>query len=526
MTTSAPNAIRLGLRPNLAQFSLLVVVNAFVGAMVGLERTILPAIAEQDFHLAARTAVLSFIVVFGVVKALTNYFAGQLSDSVGRKRVLVGGWLVALPVPFLLMWAPSWSWVLFANALLGASQGLTWSTTVIMKIDLAGPERRGLAMGLNEFAGYGAVALSALATGYIAAAYGLRPQPFYLGIAFAAIGLVLSALLVRETHGHAYHEAKNHSASAPAATLSQREIFLRTSFGDRNLSSISQAGLVNNLNDGMAWGLFPLFYAAAGLSLERIGWLAAIYPGVWGIGQLFTGALSDRIGRKWLIAGGMWVQAIGIALIVLSTHLRGFAAGAALLGAGTAMVYPTLLAAIADVAHPTWRASSVGVYRLWRDFGYAVGALLAGVTADLLGVEAAIWLVAAVTFASGVVVAVRMRETRAMAKGTDRECISVAEVQGRLRRGEGIAIVDVRSSEEFAASHIDGAVNIPLDALSTEFPRLRTAPAVVTVCSGGGGRSDKAAQLLRKHGLVSVWSLCGGVREWQEQLMRAKGARS
>ena len=409
---TASRDVRLGLGPNLAQFTLLVVVNAFVGAMVGLERTILPAIAERDFHLAARTAVLSFIVVFGITKALTNYFAGRLSDRVGRKRVLVGGWLVAVPVPFLLMWAPSWGSVLFANALLGASQGLTWSTTVTMKIDLAGPERRGLAIGVNEFAGYGAVALSALATGYVASTYGLRPQPFYLGIAFVAIGLLLSALLVRESHAHVHHEAKHHAAPVPAGAPSQREIFLRTSFLDRELSAISQAGLVNNLNDGMAWGLFPVFYAAAGLSLEKIGWLAAIYPAVWGVGQLFTGALSDRVGRKWLIAGGMWVQAVGIALIVLSSQLAGFAVGAALLGSGTAMVYPTLLAAIADIAHPSWRASSVGVYRLWRDMGYAVGALLAGITADALGVHAAIWLVAGLTFASGSVVAIRMRETR------------------------------------------------------------------------------------------------------------------
>ncbi len=411
-TCEVAPSIQLGLRANLAQFSLLVVVNALVGAMIGLERTILPAIAEQEFHIVARAAVLSFIVVFGVVKALTNYFAGRLSDAVGRKAVLVSGWLIAVPVPFLLMWAPSWNWILAANILLGVSQGLTWSTTVIMKIDLAGPARRGLAMGLNEFAGYSAVALSALATGYVAAAYGLRPQPFYLGIAFAMIGLLLSALLVRETQGHMRHEAKNHGTPAHVATRSQREVFLSTSFLDRNLSSISQAGLVNNLNDGMAWGLFPIFYAAAGLSLERIGWLAAIYPAVWGVGQLFTGALSDRVGRKWLIAGGMWVQAAGIALIVLSTKFLGFAAGATLLGAGTAMVYPTLLAAIGDIAHPAWRASSVGVYRLWRDLGYAVGALLAGVTADALGLHAAIWLVAAVTFASGVVVALRMRETR------------------------------------------------------------------------------------------------------------------
>ena len=402
--------VRLGLGPNLAQFSLLVVVNAFVGAMVGLERSILPAIAGQDFHLAARAAVLSFIVVFGITKALTNYLAGRFSDAVGRKTVLVTGWLVATPVPFLLMWAPTWGWVLFANVLLGVSQGLTWSTTVIMKIDLAGPERRGLAMGLNEFAGYLAVALSALATGHVAAAYGLRPQPFYLGVGFAVIGLGLSAILVRETHGHARHEARNHAPEE--TTPSQRQVFLRTSFTDRELSSVSQAGLVNNLNDGMAWGLFPLFFAAAGMSLQQIGWLAAIYLGVWGAAQLVTGALSDRIGRKWLIAGGMWVQAVGITVVVISSRFAGFAVGGVLLGVGTAMVYPTLLAAIGDVAHPTWRASSVGVYRLWRDLGYAVGALLAGVTADALGVPAAIWLVAAVTFASGLVVATRMRETR------------------------------------------------------------------------------------------------------------------
>jgi MFS family permease len=408
-TAAARAEVRLGLGANLAQFSLLVVVNAFVGAMVGLERSILPAIAEQDFHLAARSAVLSFIVVFGITKALTNYLAGRFSDAVGRKTVLVAGWLVATPVPFLLMWAPTWSWVLFANVLLGVSQGLTWSTTVIMKIDLAGPERRGLAMGLNEFAGYLAVALSALATGHVAAAYGLRPQPFFLGVAFVLVGLGLSTVLVRETHGHARYEARNQAAHAMP---SQRQVFVRTSFTDRELSSVSQAGLVNNLNDGMAWGLFPLFFAGAGMSLEEIGWLAAIYPGVWGVGQLATGALSDRVGRKWLIAGGMWVQAAGIAIVVVLRGFAGFAGGGVLLGVGTAMVYPTLLAAIGDVAHPTWRASSVGVYRLWRDLGYAVGALLAGVTADTLGVPAAIWLVAAVTFASGMVVATRMRETR------------------------------------------------------------------------------------------------------------------
>lgn len=405
-----PDSIRLGLRENLGQFSLLVLVNAFVGAMVGLERTILPPLAEQEFHLAAKTAVLSFIVVFGVAKALTNYLAGRWSDRVGRKHVLVAGWLVATPVPFLLMWAPDWSWVLVANALLGASQGLTWSTTVIMKIDLVGPRRRGLAMGLNEFAGYLAVAGSALLTGWIAARYGLRPRPFYAGVVFVLAGLLLSVLFVRETKAHVATEARPHD-EAGIAVPSQREIFVRTSVGDRDLSSISQAGLVNNLNDGMAWGLFPLLFVGARMDLAQTGLLAALYPGTWGLAQLWTGALSDRIGRKWLIAVGMWVQATGIVCVVLAHGFAGFAAGAVLLGLGTAMVYPTLLAAIGDVAAPRWRASAVGVYRFWRDLGYAIGAVIAGVTADLLGLSGAMWTVAAITFASGVVVAVRMRET-------------------------------------------------------------------------------------------------------------------
>jgi MFS family permease len=401
--------LRLGLRENLAQFTLLVVVNAFVGAMIGMERSILPAIAEQEFHIVARTAVLSFIVVFGITKALTNYLAGRWSDRFGRKQILVGGWLFAIPVPFLLMWAPSWNWILFANVLLGISQGLTWSTTVIMKIDLVGAKRRGLAMGLNEFAGYFAVAGSALATGWLAARYGLRPEPFYLGIGFVALGLGLSLFAVKETRHHVAHEAQQ--VGAPAATLSPREVFWLTTWRDRNLASVSQAGLVNNLNDGMAWGLFPLFFAAAHLDIDQIGMLAAIYPATWGVAQIFTGALSDRVGRKWLIAGGMWVQAIGIAVIVLAGGFAGFALGCTLLGVGTAMVYPTLLAAIGDVAHPSWRASAVGVYRLWRDLGYAVGAVLAGLTADALGLAAAMWVVAALTLASGLQVALRMQET-------------------------------------------------------------------------------------------------------------------
>jgi MFS family permease len=398
--------VRLGLRENAAQFALLVLVNAFVGAMLGMERSILPAIADQEFHLAARTAVLSFIVVFGLSKAVTNYLAGRLADNFGRKYVLVAGWVIAVPVPFMLMWGPSWNWILAANLLLGVSQGFTWSTTVFMKIDLVGPERRGLAMGLNEFAGYVALAGAALITGWIAARTGLRPHPFYPGVGFVVCGLGLSAILVRETAAHVALESQSRRSTSDVP--SAKEVFRRTTWADRNLSTISQAGLVNNLNDGMAWGLFPLVFAMANMSLDRIGLLAAIYPATWGIVQLGTGALSDRVGRKWLIASGMWVQAIGIGVVIVSAGFGGFATGGALLGVGTAMVYPTLLAAIGDVAGSSWRASSVGVYRLWRDFGYVIGGLLAGLTADFVGVSAAMWLVAAMTLASGVVVAVRM----------------------------------------------------------------------------------------------------------------------
>ncbi len=371
MTAADQPRVQLGLRHNLAQFGLLVGVNALVGGMIGQERTVLPLLAEDVFGITAFTAALTFIVAFGITKAITNFFAGTLSDRIGRKPVLVAGWLIGVPVPLLLIWAPTWGWIVFANVLLGMNQGFTWSTTVIMKIDLVGPERRGFAMGLNEAAGYGAVALTALATGFIAQEYGLRPEPFFLGLAYAGLGLALSSVFVRETRHHAHLEAANHVTTNDSLhdALSTREIFMLTSFRERALSSCSQAGLVNNLNDGLAWGLFPLFFADAGLSVGRIGILAAIYPAIWGIGQLITGGLSDRIGRKRLIAGGMLTQAVAIAWIAASSGFGAWAAGAALLGVGTAMVYPTLLAAIGDVAHPRWRARSVGVYRLWRDAG-------------------------------------------------------------------------------------------------------------------------------------------------------------
>lgn len=410
---STPGAVRLGLRENLGQFCLLVGVNALVGGMLGEERTVLPLIATRVFHLHAYSAVLAYIVAFGVVKAATNFFAGTISERAGRKPVLVTGWLVAVPVPFLLAWGPGWTWIIAANVLLGVSQGLTWSTTVIMKIDLVGPARRGLAMGLNEAAGYGAVAVTALATGFIAARAGLRPDPFFLGMAFAGLGLGLSAVFVRETRGHARHEAASHVAASAdlRGGLTTRQVLVLTSFREKALSAASQAGLVNNLNDGLAWGIFPLLFAQAGLSVSRIGILVALYPAVWGAGQLATGALSDRWGRKWLIAAGMWTQAAAIGLIAAVHGFWPWAAGTVLLGTGTAMVYPVLLAAIGDVAHPAWRASAVGVYRLWRDAGFAVGALLAGAIADAFGLAAAIWAVAAITAASGAVVAARMYET-------------------------------------------------------------------------------------------------------------------
>jgi MFS family permease len=407
--TRASIGVRLGLRANLAQFGLLVAVNALVGGMVGQERTVLPLLAERTFGLQAFTSTLTFILAFGAVKAATNFAAGTLSDRYGRKPVLVAGWLIGLPVPLLLIWAPSWSWVVVANVLLGVNQGLTWSATVIMKIDLAGPQRRGLAMGLNEAAGYGAVALTALVTGWIAAEHGLRPGPFLLGLAYAALGLGLSTVFVRESRGHAHQEAAD--TTAPNDPLSIREVFARTSVREPALSAVCQAGMVNNLNDGLAWGLFPILFADQGLGAASIGTLVALYPAVWGLGQLATGPLSDRWGRKGLIVAGMLTQSAAIASVAMATSFGAWAVATAMLGLGTAMVYPTLLAAIGDVAHPSWRASAVGVYRLWRDSGFAIGALVAGIIADLVSLEAAVWAVAALTAASGLVVAIRMYET-------------------------------------------------------------------------------------------------------------------
>jgi MFS family permease len=399
--------VRLGLRENLGQFSLLVLVNAFVGGMVGLERTVVPLIGSEEFGLVLRTAIFSFIVTFGLVKAFSNLFAGGLADRFGRKKVLVAGWILGVPVPFAIMLAPSWGWIVAANVLLGLNQGLAWSTTVLMKVDLVGPENQGLAVGLNEFAGYLAVGLTALATGYLASTYGLRPEPFYLGVAYALAGLMISLFFVRDTREHVQLEIEQHPPEP--IPLGFREVFVRTSFKDRNLFACSQAGLVNNLNDGMSWGVFPLFFASFGLGVERIGILKAVYPAVWGMLQVFTGPLSDHWGRKGLIVGGMWIQATGIFITVATRSFEWWLLGSLLLGLGTAMVYPTLIAAVSDNSHPAWRARSLSVYRFWRDIGYAIGALCAGIIADLFGISWAIGSVGAVTLLSGTVVALYMR---------------------------------------------------------------------------------------------------------------------
>jgi MFS family permease len=400
--------VRLGLKENWRQFTLLVLVNAFVGGMVGLERTVVPLVGPQEFGLVLRTAVFSFIISFGVVKALSNLFSGSLADRFGRKTVLVAGWALGVPVPFMIMVAPSWGWIVVANVLLGANQGLAWSMTVLMKIDLVGPRQRGLATGLNEFAGYLAVGLTALATGYLASVYGLRPEPFYLGVAYAILGLLISIFLVRDTGEHVRLEMESHPRKPDP--LNFREVFARTSFKDRNLFAASQAGLVNNLNDGMSWGVLPLFFSTFGLGVGRIGILKAVYPAVWGVLQVVTGPLSDRWGRKGLIVAGMWVQAAGIFVTVLTRNFQWWLLGSVLLGLGTAMVYPSLIAAVSDASHPSWRARSLSVYRFWRDLGYAVGALTAGIIADVFGLSWAIGSVGALTFLSGAVVVVSMRE--------------------------------------------------------------------------------------------------------------------
>lgn len=396
--------VKLGLKENWKQFSLLVMMNAFVGGMVGLERSILPEIAEQEFGLAVKSAILSFIVVFGITKALTNYFTGALANRFGRKNLLILGWIMAIPVPFLLMYAENWNWIIMANAFLGINQGLAWSSTVVMKIDLVGEKDRGFAMGLNEFAGYLAVAMVAFLTGYVASEYGLRPYPFYIGIAFIILGLGSSIFLVKDTVQHASKEAQQSSV------LRLKNIFWETTWRNRNLGSISQAGLINNLNDGMVWGIFPLLLAQEDFSLKDIGIITAIYPAVWGLGQLFTGRMADKYPKKELLFQGMLMQSFALCAFFYADTTIHYGILSAILGWGTAMVYPTFLAAIAENTHPSDRPKSIGVFRLWRDLGYAVGAILTGIIADLFDISTSIILIAILTFLSAIIIKVRMED--------------------------------------------------------------------------------------------------------------------
>lgn len=414
MTSSAhPSGPRLGLRENAPpQFALLVAVNALVGGMVGQQQTTLPLLAEQVFGLAGYSFVFAYVAVFGIAKAASNYVAGIFSDRYGRKPVLLAGWLFGLPVPLLIMWAPSWEWIILANLFLGINQGLAWSTTVTMKIDLVGPKQRGLAMGLNEAAGYLAVSVTSMAAGWIAAEHGLRPAPFLLGLAYAVIALVVVSLFVRETRGFVELEAAAPEPSQSRATgLSNAQIFTLVSWRDRALSSASLAGMANNLNFGLSWGVFPLLFAGAGLRLGQVGLLVALYPLVWGFGQLATGWLSDHLGRKPLVTAGMFLQAAALAVIAASHAMPGWAAGTMLLGLGSALVYPALLAVIGDVAAPEWRGRAVGIYRVWRDLGYTAGALLGGLVADAVGLSSAVWAAAGLSTAVGMVVAYRLFET-------------------------------------------------------------------------------------------------------------------
>jgi len=495
--------VRLGLKENWKQFALLVVVNAFVGGMIGMERTIIPQFAELEFGVASKTAVLSFITGFGLAKAIANYYTGRLANHFGRRNLLLFGWLMAIPIPFMLIHAPSWNFVIFTNVLLGISQGLTWSSTVVMKIDLVGEKNRGLAMGLNEFAGYFAVGVVAFLTGYVANHYGVTPYPFYIAVFISIGGFVVTAFWVKDTRGfvHKEHETDH--------TAPLNNVFLETTFKNKTLSSVTQAGLVNNLNDGMIWGLLPIVLVSLNFNYENVGIVAAIYPTVWGIGQLFTGKMADHYSKKAMLFWGMLLQGGAILLIPFSTDIVLLASISAILGVGTALVYPTFLSTIAQATSPKQRAESIGTFRLWRDLGYAFGAVLSGVIADAFGIEYAIFLIGGLTVLSSAVIKVRMPENIK----TIKECIEVDEVKRALEANRKIQIIDVRSKEEYEQGRIPNAINLSLQELRGRTPKLDRRFQFVLACGKGGGRSAEGAKLLNAYGLSASW-LCGGTKRW------------
>jgi len=496
----------LGLRANWKQFTLLVIVNAFVGGMVGIERTVLPVLAELEFGIASHAAALSFIMAFGVSKALANYFTGRLAGRYGRKALLVTGWLLALPVPFMLIYADVWAWIVAANILLGIHQGFAWSSTVVMKMDLVGEKDRGLAMGLNEFAGYLAVGGMAFLTGYLAAQYGPRPVPFQVGIGIAVVGLLMTLLWVKDTVHHVAAE------SAQSIVPKLKRVFVETSLTHRTLGSVTQAGLVNNLNDGMLWGLLPVLLLSEGFGQGQIGAIAAVYPAVWGLGQLFTGKLADHVNRRSLLIIGMVLQGLAILCLPYMHGQSAYILLSAILGLGTALVYPTFLAVLAAHTHPQQRSEAVGIFRLWRDLGYAIGALATGLIADRFGITASILAIGGVTVLSGVVVWLRMPSEPAYRTGR-RKCLEPEDLKPLLSK-PGVRVVDVRSPEEYASGHLPEAINIPITELLERSRDWSPKERIVTVCAKGGGRSAQAAQVLRDLGFGRTWWLCGGTLGW------------
>jgi len=489
------DSIKLGLKENWKQFTLLVIVNAFVGGMVGLERSILPEIAEKEFGLIVKTAILSFIIVFGITKAITNYFTGALANKYGRKKLLILGWIIGIPIPFILMYAPNWNWIIIANILLGVNQGLAWSSTVVMKIDLVGDKQRGFAMGLNEFAGYLSVAIVAFLTGWIASEYGLRPFPFYIGTILVLLGLIFSIFFINDTRHHVAKESNSNTVPL------LNNVFIDTTWKNKNLSSVSQAGLINNLNDGMVWGIFPLLLASKNFTIEQIGIITAIYPAVWGVGQLFTGKMADKYPKKDMLFLGMLLQAITLLLFVFANNITQYIVLSSILGWGTAMVYPTFLASIAENTNPIDRAKSIGVFRLWRDLGYAIGAILTGLIADALNINSSIIFIGLLTLISAIIIKVRMLPNT--------NCITKKDIQNK----KNYTIIDVRTTEEREKGYILNSIHIPIDELENRIKTLPKDKLYITACGKGGGRSIKASEILRQNKYKAQW-LCGGTIGW------------